>query len=129
MSLNKVTIIGRLGRDPENTASKSGMAISKFSLATTEIGKDKQKETMWHNCVAFDKTAEIIFNYVHKGDNLYIEGVLKQNNYQGKDGTNVKSYNIIVNKVVLLGFKHESNDKKEDSKDAQDDLFNDDIPF
>lgn len=99
MYLNKVTIYGRLGRDPELKSLPSGIKVVSFSLATTESYKDKtsgeKKEvTDWHNLVCFGKRAEVIAQWVHKGDMLFVEGKLKTRSWE-KDG--VKQYRTEVN--------------------------------
>jgi len=70
--VNKVIILGRIGRDPELSFANSGLAVCKFSMATSKKRKDGQEITAWHRCVAFGKTAEIIEKYVGKGDPLYV---------------------------------------------------------
>ena len=98
MYLNKVSIYGRLGRDPELKSIPSGTKVVSFSLATTETYKDKNGEkkevTDWHNAVCFGKRAEVIAQWVKKGDMLYIEGKLKTRSWE-KD--NVKQYRTEVN--------------------------------
>ncbi|MDP9267604.1 MAG: single-stranded DNA-binding protein [Acidobacteriota bacterium] len=107
-SVNKVILIGNLGKDPEVKYTPSGMAVAKFSLATNERFKDKegawQDRTEWHNLVAFQRTAEIAGEYLKKGRTVYIEGSLRTNSWDDKE-TGQKKYKteIIVNELVLLG--------------------------
>src|SRR3954464_2220567 len=107
-SVNKVILIGNLGKDPEVKFTPSGMAVAKFSLATNERFKDKegqwQDRTEWHNLVAFQRTAEIAGEYLKKGRTVYIEGSLRTNSWDDKE-TGQKKYKteIIVNDLVLLG--------------------------
>lgn len=107
-SVNKVILIGNLGKDPEVKFTPSGMAVAKFSLATNERYKDKngewQDKTEWHNLVAFQRTAEIAGEYLKKGRSVYIEGRLQHRSWDDKE-TGQKKYmtEIIVNDLVLLG--------------------------
>ena len=107
-SVNKVILIGNLGKDPEVKYTPSGMAIAKFSLATNERHKDKegnwQDRTEWHNIVAFQRTAEIVGEYLKKGRTVYIEGSLRTSSWDDKE-TGQKKYKteILVNDLVLLG--------------------------
>jgi len=107
-SVNKVILIGNLGKDPEVKYTPSGMAVAKFSLATNDRFKDKegnwQDRTEWHNLVAFQRTAEIAGEYLKKGRTVYIEGKLQTSSWDDKE-TGAKKYKteIIVNELVLLG--------------------------
>src|ERR1017187_1007938 len=107
-SVNKVILIGNLGKDPEVKYTASGMAIAHFSLATTDRVKDKdgnwQDRTEWHNLVAFQRTAEIAAEYLKKGNKVYIEGRLHSDSWDDKE-TGQKKYKteIIVNDLVLIG--------------------------
>lgn len=107
-SVNKVILIGNLGKDPEVKYTPSGMAVAKFSLATNDRFKDKegnwQDRTEWHNLVAFQRTAEIVGEYLKKGRTVYVEGKLQTSSWDDKE-TGAKKYKteIIVNELVLLG--------------------------
>jgi len=106
-SVNKVILVGNLGKDPEIKYTPSGTPVAKFSLATNESFKDKsgqwQERTEWHNVVAWDRLAEIIGEYVKKGSKLYIEGRLQTSSWDDKE-TGQKKYKteIVANKLVLL---------------------------
>ena len=106
-SVNKVILIGNLGKDPEVKVTPSGTPVAKFSLATNERYKDKagqwQDRTEWHNLVAWQRTAEIIGEYVKKGSKIYVEGRLQTSSWDDKT-TGEKKYRteIIVNDLVLL---------------------------
>ena len=106
-SVNKVILIGNLGKDPEVKVTPSGTPVAKFTLATNERYKDKngqwQDRTEWHNLVAWQRTAEIIGEYVKKGSKIYIEGRLQTSSWDDKS-TGEKKYRteIIVNDLVLL---------------------------
>ena len=94
MNLNKVMLIGRLGRDPEIRYTNSGSAVANFSVATTETWKDKQgqrqERTEWHNIVAWGRLADFSQNYLKKGKLIYVEGRLQTRDWTDKD--NVKHY-------------------------------------
>jgi single-strand DNA-binding protein len=106
-SVNKVILIGNLGKDPEVKVTPSGTPVAKFSLATNERYKDKngqwQDRTEWHNLVAWQRTAEIIGEYVKKGSKIYVEGSLRTSSWDDKN-TGEKKYRteIVVNDLVLL---------------------------
>jgi single-strand DNA-binding protein len=107
-SLNKVMLIGNLGKDPEVKYTPSGVPVAKFSLATNERFKDKagewQDRTEWHNIVAWQRLAEIIGEYVKKGSKVYIEGRLQTSSWEDKQ-SGEKKYRteIIASDLVLLG--------------------------
>lgn len=106
-SVNKVILIGNLGKDPEIKYTPSGMPVAKFSIATNERYKDKsgewQDRTEWHNLVAWQRTAEIIGEYVKKGSKIYIEGRLQTSSWEDKQ-SGEKKYRteIVVQDLVLL---------------------------
>jgi single-strand DNA-binding protein len=107
-SVNKVILIGNLGKDPEVKYTPSGMAVAKFSLATNDRQKDKSGEwkdhTEWHNIVAFQRTAEIAGEYLKKGRTVYIEGTLRTSSWDDKEsGQKRYKTEILVNDLVLLG--------------------------
>ena len=107
-SVNKVILIGNLGKDPEVKHTQTGIAVAHFTLATNERFKDKdgnwQDRTEWHNLVAFQRTAEIAAEYLKKGRSVYVEGSLRTNSWDDKE-TGQKKYKteIIINDLVLLG--------------------------
>ena len=111
-SVNKVTLIGNVGKDPEIRSSASGVMVANFTLATSDRFQDAQgnwqDRTEWHTLVAFKRTAEIVRDYVKKGSKLYIEGKLQTRSWDDKE-TNVKKYRteIIVNDLVLLSSREE----------------------
>ena len=136
-SLNKVQLIGNVGRDPEIVYFKSGDAVAKFSIATTEKWKDKtsgeQKEkTEWHNVEVFGGTVEVVKNYVEKGKQLFIEGQLQTDTYE-KDGVKKYATKVVVRgwggKLILLGSggggrKADTKPQQSSSDDGDDeDLF------
>ncbi len=111
-SVNKVILIGNLGKDPEVKYTPQGTPVAKFSLATNERFKDKegqwQDRTEWHNITAWARTAEIVGEYLKKGSKVYIEGRLQTHSWDDKQ-TNQKKYmtEIIVNDLVLLSGRGE----------------------
>lgn len=111
-SINKVILIGNLGKDPEVKYTSTGTAVAKFSIATNEGYKDKsgqwQERTEWHNIVAWQRLAEIVGEYVKKGSKIYIEGRLQTSSWDDKE-TGQKKYKteIIANEMVLLGGRGE----------------------
>lgn len=106
----KVTLLGAIGKDPEVRYTASGMAVASFSLATEETLKG-EKVTMWHNCVAFDKLAGIVEQYVKKGAKLYCEGKIQYQQYD-KDGEKRMATKIIVNEISLLSSQGDSSPHK-----------------
>jgi single-strand DNA-binding protein len=112
-SVNKVILIGNLGKDPEVKYTQAGMPVAKFSLATNERYKDKdgqwQDRTEWHNIVAFQRLAEIVGEYLKKGGKCFIEGSLRTSSWDDKE-TGQKKYKteIIANDLVLLSGRGEA---------------------
>ena len=107
-SVNKVIIIGNLGKDPELRYNPSGVAFCTISLATTRSWKnresgEKQEETEWHRVVFNDKLAEIVGQYCKKGKPLYVEGRLRTRKWTDKEGKDVYTTEIIANEMQLLG--------------------------
>ena len=105
--LNKVMLIGNLGRDPEIRYSQQGLAIVSFSIATSEQwtdknSGDKQEKTEWHRIVVFGKQAEICEKYLSKGSQIYVEGRLQTSQYE-KDGITRYSTDIIANNFQFIG--------------------------
>jgi single-strand DNA-binding protein len=103
---NKVQLIGNLGNDPEIITLDSGKKLAKFSLATNEHYKDKdgqkQTKTDWHNIVAWNKTAELIEQYVSKGKEIAIEGKLSSRSYEDKEGQKRYTTEVVVNELLML---------------------------
>jgi single-strand DNA-binding protein len=114
MSVNKVILVGRLGRDPETRYMPSGEAVTNFSIATEERWKDKsgqpQTRTEWHNITLFGKLGEIASQYLRKGSQVYIEGRIQSRKYSGKDGVERIAYDIIGNEMRMLGSSNNSHD-------------------
>ena len=111
--VNKVTLLGHLGKDPEVKSLPSGDPVANFSLATTyqvKLGDTWEDRTEWHNVAAFGRTAEIARDYLKKGSKLYIEGRLATRSWDDKD-TNKKVYRteVVANNLVLLSGREGSN--------------------
>ena len=106
-SVNKVTLLGNVGNEPEMRTTGSGTKVANFSVATNEVWYDKsnvkQERTEWHRCTAWDKVAEIVEQYVHKGDRIYVEGRISYS--QTEDDKGVVKYwtDIVVRDLTLLG--------------------------
>jgi single-strand DNA-binding protein len=111
-SVNKVILIGRLGKDPELKYTPSGTPVAKFTLATDEAFKDQsgelQKRTEWHNIVAWKRLAEICGEYLTKGKQVYIEGSIQSRQYQDKEGIKRTFYEIVARQMTMLGSRGDS---------------------
>ena len=145
-SVNKVILIGNLGKDPDVRYLENGAAVANFSIATSENYKDRKtgekvSQTEWHNIVAWRGLAEIAEKYLKKGAKVYIEGKLKTRTWQDKDGNNRYSTEVITDNLTMLGSTVESmassNQEKStenESKPSPEKEFsspdeNDDLPF
>jgi single-strand DNA-binding protein len=111
-SVNKVILIGRLGKDPEVTYTSGGTPKARFSLATDESYKDKtgtqQKRTEWHNIVAWNKLAEICGEYLTKGKQVYIEGRITTRQWEDQTGTKRTTFEIVAQQMQMLGSRSDS---------------------
>ncbi len=111
MTVNKVILVGRLGRDPEMRYMPNGEAVANFSLATEERWKDKsgqpQTRTEWHNITLFGKLGEIASQYLIKGSQVFIEGRIQSRKYSGKDGIERTAYDIIGSEMKMLGSRND----------------------
>lgn len=149
--VNKVILIGNLGRDPEVRYMPSGGAVANVTLATSESWKDRQtgetqERTEWHNVVFFNRLAEIAGEYLRKGSKIYVEGSLRTRKWQGKDGQDRYTTEIVANEMQMLdsrggGSGSGSSAPARSQRQEQDDYepsrpssqgvedFDDDIPF
>ncbi len=111
MSVNKVILVGRLGRDPETRFTGGGQAVANFSVATDETYKDRngerQKRTEWHKIVVWGKQAEIAQQYLKKGSLIYIEGRIQSREWQDKEGQKRTSFEIVASNFRMLGGRSE----------------------
>ena len=114
MTVNKVILVGRLGRDPETRYMPNGDAITNFSLATDEQWRDRngerQTRTEWHNVSLYGKLGEIAGQYLRKGSQVFIEGKIQSRKYTDKDGIERMAYNIIGNEMKMLGNRNDGSD-------------------
>src|SRR2546421_12196021 len=104
--MNKIMLIGNLGKDPEMNYTPSGTAVTKFSLAVNRFRKsstgERQEETEWFNIVAWDKLGETCNQYLHKGSKVYIEGRVSQRKYTDKNGIERYAFDVIANDMEML---------------------------
>jgi single-strand DNA-binding protein len=144
-SLNKVLLIGNLGRIPEVKSTPSGQTVCRFSVATTESWKDqkgeKQTKTEWHNVVVWGKQAEVAGNYLHKGSLVHVEGRIQYREYTDKAGVKKTACDIRCDNFVMLDRKPEGEGAQRQYGHPADDqdgmlpaastssFLDDDIPF
>src|SRR5713101_8454084 len=139
-SVNKVILVGNLGRDAELRYTPSGAAVSKFSIATTEVWNDKagqrQERTEWHNIDLWGKQAETLTEYLVKGKQVYVEGRLQTDEYTDKEGVKRKSTKVRCERVVLLGGGRGATTARAEGAvavpsgaESVEPLTDDDIPF
>lgn len=132
--LNKVILIGRLGREPVLRYMANGEAVCNFGVATSESWNDRngqrQESTEWHNVTMYRKLAEIAGKYLTKGSQVYLEGKIQSRKYQGKDGIERTAYEIIANEMKMLGGNAQTPAQKPQPAQAQaQDDISDDVPF
>ena len=131
--VNKVILVGNLGKDPEVRYLESGTAVANFTIATSESYKDKNSgervtQTEWHNIVLWRGLAEVAEKYLKKGNQIYVEGKLKTRSWEDKDGNTRYTTEIVGDSMTMLGKKEDSNSpaqqapapqKREDSSPQQ----------
>lgn len=142
--VNKVILVGNLGNDPDVKYTQGGMAITRISLATTSVRKDKdgnqQDRTEWHRVVFFGKLGEIAGEYLRKGSSVYVEGSIKYDKFTGQDGVEKYSTDIVANELQMLSSKQDGEGRNKNSSRpnrsesaataSSDSQFNDDdLPF
>ena len=150
--INKAILVGNLGNDPETKYTQGGMAITKISLATTSVRKDRdgntQENTQWHRVTFFGKLGEIAGEYLRKGSQVYVEGEIRYDKYTGQDGVEKFFTEIVANEMQMLGGRGEgggggermSRPRQDSAPQRQapqrqsapppaDDFSDDDIPF
>lgn len=138
-SLNKVILIGNLGKDPETRYLSNGEAVTNITVAASESWKDKngekQERTEWINVVFYRKLAEVAGQYLHKGSQVYIVGKLQTRKYTDKNGVDRYSTEVIADQMKMLGSKSNSSGDRQPSNQAPSKTANgfedmsDDIPF
>ena len=148
--INKVILIGHLGADPEIRYTRAGGAVASFRIATTEKWKDREsgeqrEKTEWHNITIFGKLAEVVEQYVHKGDPVYLEGKLTTEKWQDRDGNDRYTTKVIAHEMQMLGSKNRGEGRSEGRSEQRNERpreqpqqkavdfeepgFDDDIPF
>lgn len=134
MSLNKVILIGNLGKDPELRKTKTGKSVANFSIATYEK-QGEEKITQWHNIVAWEKTADNCAKYLAKGRQVYVEGKLQTSTYETDSGEKRMKVEVVAHNVVFLAGRDKSTENKKDDdapskgRPASGNNSYDDLPF
>ena len=131
MSINKVILVGRLGKDPDvRKMTTNGETVTNVTLATTESWKDKsgskQEKTEWHNLVFYRRIAEIAGDYLKKGSQIYVEGKIQTRKWQTKEGQDRYSTEIVVSEMQMLGSRVTAHPIQSIAQHNHDDF---DIPF
>ncbi len=136
--INKVILIGNLGQDPETRYMPSGGAVTNISVATSETWKDKsgeqQERTEWHRVVFFNRLAEIAGEYLKKGSKVYIEGSLRTRKWQGQDGQDRYTTEIVAKELQFLDNRGGNGDSSKSARSSGPEQppvedYEDDIPF
>ena len=145
--VNKVILVGNLGKDPEVKHLDTGVSVANFSLATTETYNNKQGErvsqTEWHNVVLWRGLADIAEKYLKKGNSVYVEGKINTRKWEDKEGNTRYSTDIIAEKMTMLGSRQDSNsttnttntttnnneDQSNNSQNINESSNSDDLPF
>src|SRR5437773_3637222 len=150
-SVNKVILIGNLGKDPELRTTPQGTSLARFSVATTTVWKDssgaKQERTEWHDVVAWERLAQICGEYLHKGKQVYVEGSLQTRSWEDQNGQKRYKTEVKANNVVMLGSRDAAGRReaapaagtgpgtgtgtgpREVSEVAESPTYDDDVPF
>lgn len=137
-SVNKVILVGNIGKDPDVKYTPNGVPVAKFSLATNERFKDKsgewQERTEWHNVIAWQRLAEIVGEYVQKGNKLYVEGRLQTSSWEDRQSGDKKyKTEIVAHDLVLLGNNNARDTYAPQHSHAEEDfsgsITDQDIPF
>ena len=141
-SVNKVILIGNLGKDPEVRTTPQGTSLARFSIATTTTWKDasgaKQERTEWHDIVAWERLAQICGEYLHKGKMVYVEGSLQTRSWEDQDGKKRYKTEVKANNVIMLSPRDPARAgaapaagaaPKEVSEVAEAPTYEDDVPF
>jgi single-strand DNA-binding protein len=139
-SVNKVILVGRLGKDPEVKYTQTGVPVARFTLATDESWKDqsgeKQQRTEWHNIVAWRKLAEICGQYLNKGKLVYVEGRLQTRSWEDKEGNKRYTTEIQADNLVMLSARTEETRQEKSAAvgapsntSFEPEITDDDVPF
>ncbi len=125
--LNKVLLIGRLGRDPEMRYTPSGRPVTTFSIATSRSWNtsdgERRSETEWFNIVAWGSLAEICKQFLTKGQQVYIEGRLQTRRWEDSEGTKHSATEVVANEMIILGDRRGETDLDDVDQDSKDDEF------
>ncbi len=133
--LNKVLLIGRLGQDPELKYTQSGIAVAKFSVATSQQWKDQdgntQDRTEWHNVVAWRRLGEICAEYLKKGSKVYLEGALSTSSWEDENKKKHYRTEVVLNDMIMLDAKGAAADNSGSSSvsESSSAASEDDLPF
>jgi single-strand DNA-binding protein len=132
-SVNKVILVGNLGKDPETRYMPNGEAVTNITLATSENWKDKSGEkvekTEWHRVTFYRKLAEIVGEYLKKGSSIYVEGRIETRKWTDKEGVERFTTEIIASEMKMLGSKSESRQAPQTAPKTAFDDMPDDLPF
>jgi single-strand DNA-binding protein len=141
-SVNKVILIGNLGKDPEVRTTPQGTSLARFSIATTTTWKDasgaKQERTEWHDIVAWERLAQICGEYLHKGKMVYVEGSLQTRSWEDQNGQKRYKTEVKANNVIMLSPRDPARagaapaagaGPREVSEVAEAPTYEDDVPF
>jgi single-strand DNA-binding protein len=136
--LNKVMVIGHLGKDPEMRFTPSGRPVTTFSVAVSRSWNtadgERRSETEWFNIVSWGNLAEICNQYLHKGQQVYIEGRLQTRRWQDKEGQKHTSVEVVANEMMMLGDRRDRNDQSREESTEEDNVSEleadeDEFPF
>jgi len=127
--LNKIMLIGNLGRDPEMNYTTGGKAVTKFSLAVSRRMKDAEtgenrEETTWFSVIAWERLADTCFQYLHKGSKVFIEGRMVSRKYTNKDGVEATAWEVVAQNMEMLDTKGSTSGSVSD-----DEMTTDQVPF
>jgi single-strand DNA-binding protein len=125
--VNKVILIGNAGKDPEYKTLQDGTSVAKLTIATTEIYRQKDGETKsrtdWHTVICWRGLAALAHQYIHKGSHIYVEGKLRNRQYEDKEGQKKYVIEIVAEELVLLDKKEKATEQNSDSDEGEE------VPF
>jgi len=133
-SVNRIFVIGNLGKDPETRYLNNGDAVTNFTVATSETWKDKatgekKEETQWHRIVCFRRLAEIAGEYLKKGSMVYVEGKIQYRKWTNKEGHDVYTTELVASDMKMLTPRQQHQDSEPPAKQTPPDDPGEDIPF
>ncbi len=132
-TLNKVMLIGNVGRDPEIRYTPSGVPVASIRLATNEYSRDSegqlQEYTEWHSIVAWRQLAEMAERLIQQGTKLYVEGRIRSRSYEDSSGTKRTSYEIIADSIIVLSGRKDATAPGEQASDSAEESAGGDVPF